>query len=138
MKSLLTRLTESIGDNIARTMNKNEFIDENSRMEAYHITGNTGGVTLTDLSGRQLAKILDKENPALLKEIQKHLATSKECKKLNPKEAPRKRETTSSSSPSSSSNGSCGRSSGYSDNSCGSSSRNYGGSCGSSRPSSRC
>ena len=110
MKSILTKLTESIGNSIATNSNKNEFIEESGRMEAYHISGNTGGPTLTDLSGKDLARILNKENPELLKQLQKHLASSKECKKIKPK----KKKSSSRSSSSSSvdwSNGGCGSSS---------------------------
>ena len=132
MKTLLTRLTESIGNTIARNINNNEFIEEDQKMSLYHISGSTGGVTLTDLSGKELAKILDKENPALLKELQKHISSSKICKKMKPREKQRERKTTSSSDYS---GYSCGR---RRSSSCGSN-VNWGSSCGSSsRSSSGC
>lgn len=132
MKTLLTKLTESIGATIAKNINNNELIDENQKMSMYHISGSTGRATLTDLSGKQLAKILDKENPALLKELQKHIASSNMCKKIKPQQ---KRRESSSSRSSAWDNYDCSR---RSSSSCGRSSSSWGSSCGSSRSSSGC
>lgn len=97
MKSLLTRLTENVGDEIASKMNRNILNSLNEDLN------------LSDFDPDDLQKIL-KKNPSLWKEVQDTL------KKSKPKKASR------SSSSSDWSDVGCGRSS---RSSCGPSSSSY-------------
>lgn len=109
MKSLLSRLTENIGDEIAQNINNNILDSLNEDLK------------LSDFDPDDLQKIL-KKNPSLWKEVQDTLKKSK----------PKKASHSSSSSDWSdvgcgrSSRSSCGSSSSYSDYGCGRSSRSSG------------
>lgn len=106
MKSLLTKLTESIGEEIANNINNNTLNED---------------LSLGDFDPSELQKIL-KKNPSLWKQIQDELKKSK----------PKKASHLSSSLDWSdigcgrSRSSSCGSSSSYSDYGCGRSSRSSG------------
>jgi len=112
MKSLLTRLTENIGEEIANNINNNILNED---------------VQLSDFDPNDLQKIL-KKNPTLWKQVQDEL------KKSKPKKVSRSSSSHSSSDWSDvgcgrSSRSSCGgsyRSSSYSDYGCGRSGRSSG------------
>ena len=134
MKSLLTRITESIGDEIARNSNNNIFeklsINKNTRLRK--------NISLKGIDLEKFIKDLKEENPELADQIDEYIQTSKKFQnqaksKQTSKPTPRR------SSSSSSSGGSCGSSANWG-SSCGRSSsrRSYGGGCGSSRSSGGC
>ena len=137
MKSLLTRITESIGDEIARNSNNNIFeklsINKNTRLRK--------NIPLKGIDLEKFMKDLKEENPDLADKVDDYIQTSKKFKNNNQKPKPTLKPRSSSSSRSygggcgSSSSGSCGRSSGYSGSSCG---RSYSGGCGSGRSSGGC
>ena len=129
MKSLFTRLTENIGDSLAQNINKNIL------QEKLHIDKDSSIYKLSDFTIEELIPILKQENPDLLKELDEFVKGSKGLyeigKKKNVKNRTTKPDIKNNKKTSSSSNGSCGRSTRYG-GSCGRSNR-YGGSCGSSR-----
>ena len=116
MRSLLTRLTESIGDTIANHYIKNEFVTEKLHLND-KVQVNTRpplSVELGDINMKDVLIALDKENKSLLNQLKDFIETSdfianKYAKKNSNVKAP-------------SSSSSCGRT-------------NYGNSCGSSRSS---
>jgi hypothetical protein len=131
MRSLLTRLTESIGDTIATNYNRNELLNEKLSL--------TSDYNLADLDPDKLQDIL-KANPELWKDIQRELKKNQKTKdalRKKKENKPKPKPSRSSSSSysgggcgSSYSSGGCGRSSGYS--------RSYSGGCGSSHSSGGC
>lgn len=119
MKSLFTRLTENIGDSLAKNVNKNLLIQEKLKLDK-HIDD----PHLTDFNIGEIIDVLKKENPTLLKNLDDFVQNSRGLKEIAKKKKAKKEKSTStsrSSSRSSSSGGSCG------------SSTNWGSSCGSSR-----
>ena len=135
MRSLLTRLTESIGDTIATNHNRNELLNEKLSL--------TSDYNLADLDPDKLQDIL-KANPELWKDIQRELKKNQKTKdalrkKKENKLKPSRQSKPSRSSSSSYSGGGCGSS--YSSGGCGRSSgysRSYSGGCGSSHSSGGC
>ena len=101
MKSLLTKLTESIGEEIANNINNNTLNED---------------LSLGDFDPDDLQKIL-KKNPSLWKQVQDEL------KKSNPKKVSKSSSHSSSDwsdvGCGRSSRSSCGSSSSYSDYGCG-------------------
>jgi len=131
MKSLLTRLTESIGDEIARNSNNNIFeklsINKNTRLRK--------NISLKGMDLEKFIKDLKEENPELADQVDEYIQTSKKFSnnQNKPKQTTKPTPRRSSSSSRSysggcgSNSGSCGRSN-YSSGSCG---RSYSGSsCG--------
>lgn len=120
MKSLFTRLTENIGDSLAKNVNKNLLIQEKLKLDK-HIDD----PHLTDFNIGEIIDVLKKENPTLLKNLDDFVQNSRGLKEIAKKKKEKKSKSTSSrsSSRSSSSGSSCG------------SSTNWGSSCGSSRSS---
>lgn len=114
MRSLLTRLTESIGDTIANHYIKNEFVTEKLHLND-KVQVNTRpplSVELGDINMKDVLVALDKENKSLLNQLKDFIETSdfianKYAKKNSNVKAP-----SSSSSCGRSSGSSCGRSSG--------------------------
>ena len=133
MKSILTKLTESIGNNIATNHNKNEFLNEKLSL--------TSDYNLSDLDPDKLQDIL-KANPDLWSEIQKELKKSQKTKealrkKKENRPKPSRQSKSSRSSSSSYSGGGCGSS--YSSGGCGSSRSSWSsGGCGSGSSRSGC
>lgn len=136
MKSLLTILTESIGDEIARNSNNNILeklsINKNTRLRK--------NVQLKGIDLEKFMKDLKEENPELADKVDDYIQNSNKFKNNNQKPKPTLKPRRSSSSSRSygggcgSNSSSCGRSSGYSGSSCG---RSYSG-CGSGRSYSGC
>lgn len=124
MKSLFTRLTENIGDTLAKNINKNLLVQEKLK-----IGKDSSIYKLSDFTIEELIPILRQEDPDLLKELDSFVNRSKGLyeigKKKNVKNRTTKPAVKNNKKTSSPSNGSCGRSTGYS------------GSCGSSRSYSR-
>ena len=129
MRSLLTRLTESIGDTIATNYNRNELLNEKLSL--------TSDYNLADLDPDKLQDIL-KANPELWKDIQRELKKNQKTKdalRKKKENRPKPKQSKPSRSSSSSYGGGCGSS--YSSGGCGRSS-GYSGGCGSSHSSGGC
>lgn len=129
MKSILTRLTEAIGDSIANNYTTNEFVTEKLKIDK-----NTGGFRISNFSSKELEKILREKNPELHKELVDYINSSKDFAKLGKDRIKRDQRNNSSNSSSHSSGGCISTSKHNSGVGCGSS-RSSGG-CGSSSSSS--
>ena len=132
MKSLLTRLTETIGDNIAVNIN-------NNILEKLVINKDIDAPVITDFTIKELAEALEKEEPELFKKLGEYVAQSKKlnqiANKRKPKQQPQRGGSSSSTRSRSRSTGSSsgGYGSSRSSSSCGSGSYGgWGSSCGSS------
>ena len=78
MKSLLTRLTESVGDTIANHYIKNEFITEKLHLDD-KVKVNTRpplSVEIGDINMKDVLVALDKENKGLLEKLKDFIETS--------------------------------------------------------------
>lgn len=78
MRSLLTRLTESIGDTIANHYIKNEFVTEKLHLND-KVQVNTRpplSIELGDINMKDVLVALDKENKSLLNQLKDFIETS--------------------------------------------------------------
>lgn len=114
MKSLLTKITENIGDSIAQASNKNELVSEKLHLNSNIKVADDKQLTIKmkDIQMKDLLDAIEKEDTDLSKLLTEFIANSQTLKKKYAKKSQR----------TSSSYGGCG-----------SSSRNSG--CGSSRSS---
>jgi len=126
MKSLLTRLTESIGDEIARNSNNNIFeklsINKNTKLRK--------NIPLKGIDLENFIKDLKEENPELADKVDDYIQNSKKFQNNIKKSKPNPKPTTRSSSSIRSYGGGCG--SGSNSSSCGSSRSSRSSSCGGS------
>ena len=134
MRSLLTQLTEAIGNSIAQAAQKNELVTEKLHLNSNIKVKGSSQLTIkmSDIPMKDLLDAIEKEDADLSKLLTEFIENSPTLrKKFAKKHTPSTRP--SSRSRSSSSGGGCGSSASYGGG-CGSSSRSsswgYGGGCG--------
>ena len=137
MRSLLTQLTEAIGDSIAQATQKNELVTEKLHLNSNIKVKGSSQLTIkmSDIPMKDLLDAIEKEDADLSKLLTEFIENSptlrkKFAKKHTPSTRPSSRRSSGSS---------CGSSTNWG-SSCGSSSRrsSWGGGCGSSSSRSGC
>ena len=135
MRSLLTTITESIGDSIARKSPDNELIIEKLHLDSNIKMKSNATIKMEEVSMKDLVTALKKDDQDLLGLLKDFIANNQTLnKKYGKKPAPAR------SSSSSSSSGGCGSSTRWGGG-CGGGSysrSSWGGGCGSSRSSGGC
>jgi len=137
MRSLLTQLTEAIGDSIAQATQKNELVTEKLHLNSNIKVKGSSQLTIkmSDIPMKDLLDAIEKEDADLSKLLTEFIENSptlrkKFAKKHTPSARPSSRRSSSSG---------CGSTTNWG-SSCGSSSRHssWGGGCGSSSSRSGC
>lgn len=83
MRSLLTQLTESIGDSIAQATNKNELVSEKLHLNSkIKVKGNSGlTIKMSDISMKDLLDAIENEDADLSRLLTEFISNSPSLRK---------------------------------------------------------